>query len=127
MLVIRDAQLRELAAEQRVARVLARLRRNFPERCAELGDDGLRELVRVGEARAHAHGFTEPSRVSQYLNLVVAFGPSFDTDPQTAWAADILADPELYLDEKLDALHAAALRAAEAEVDDMPRVPEDGG
>ena len=57
-------------------------------------ENGLREAIRLGMARAGGYGFTFRGPVRFYLELMLLFGSHFDTDPQYPWAAAILRDQE---------------------------------
>jgi hypothetical protein len=81
-----------LAVEAFVDDMVVHLGECFPEPCDALGPAGLRELLRIGVARAEAHGFTGEREVSLYLGLMLAFGPDFDREEP--WARAILEDAE---------------------------------
>ena len=76
------------------------------ERTAELGEKGLRRVIRYGMQRADNYDFTlrGPSRF--YVETMFILGSDFDTDPQYPWAFDILSDPGKGDEvERADALH----------------------
>lgn len=113
MLVIRAAQLAVLAKpaiDRLRARARAHLQAHFAGQCAALGPERLGDAVDHGLARASAHGFTTEPDLLKYLNLCFTFGRDFDADPACAWAAEILGDGRLDPDERMERLHAAALR-----------------
>lgn len=113
MLVIRAAQLAVLAKpaiDRLRAKARAHLQTHFSGQCAALGPDRLGDAVDHGLARATAHGFAAEPDLLRYLNLCFTFGRDFDTDPACAWAAEILGDDRLDPGERMEQLHAAALR-----------------
>jgi len=83
-----------------VRRVLAHLRRYFPEECAQMGKDQQREFVHYGiEAEAD---------VARYIDLMMEFGRDFASD--LPWAAEILNDESIEKpSERMDRLCQRAL------------------
>ncbi len=71
------------------------LNRYFPEKCGELGEEGLRETIRYGIKRAEDYGIVIEHQVSLYINLMFMFNRDFDQDPALPWASEILLDPSL--------------------------------
>lgn len=53
-------------------------------------EEGVRRFVRMGIERAEAYGFTNRGPVRFYIELMLMFGCDFDSDPQYAWAGEIL-------------------------------------
>ena len=111
-LVIREAQLEAFAGAVDAGlhrRLAAHLRDHFPDDCAELGEEGLGEVVEQGVERAAAHGFEVERDVALYLGLVFVLGPEFDEDPALPWARRVLEDPRLETaGARMDALWAEA-------------------
>jgi hypothetical protein len=113
VLVIRESQLEALAqaALRRFEdEMVAHLGRHAERLAALRGEAALRALVRTGIARARGHGFVQRGPIRLYLELMLAFGAAFDTDPQYAWAHAALApapgsDPMA----RAEALHGLAL------------------
>ena len=95
MLVLREQQMRALARAALPQWMANHLKQFFPRECAALGEAGLRERVREGIARAVSHGFETEVQISQYVDLMFAFGPDFDRDPEFSWPGPILSDPTL--------------------------------
>src|SRR6266446_3642611 len=52
--------------------------------------DQMRQAVRFGMSQAGQYGLTLRGPIRLYLEMMLLFGSHFDTDPQYAWAADIL-------------------------------------
>jgi hypothetical protein len=79
-----------------------------------VGEDGLRETIRLGLINAENYGFTLHGSVRFYIEMMIMFGSHYDTDPQYPWAGVVLSD-ESYgsqLD-KADQLHNLYLDYAE--------------
>ncbi len=77
------------------ARMARHLRRFFREECRILGEDSLFETIRHGIRRASSYGIVNERDVALYLNLTLALGRDFDSDPLLPWARAILVDPAL--------------------------------
>jgi hypothetical protein len=77
-----------------------------PDKFAELGEEGLRQVIRYGMKRADNFGFTMRGPSRFYVETMFILGSDFDTDPQYPWAFDVLADQGI-MDEvkRADALH----------------------
>ena len=70
--------------------------KDFAPRHAEaVGEQGLREVVRLGIERAGKYGLTNRGAVRLYIELMVTLGSDFDTDPQFPWAAEVLTDEKI--------------------------------
>lgn len=114
MLRIRKEQMdvfRQYMLEQFEDKMVVHLNKYFSGRCAELGEDGVRETIRYGISQAEKYGIVIESDVSRYINLMFTFGRDFDKDPTLSWAAKILNDHDLIgRRQKMDALYEAAKR-----------------
>ena len=66
-----------------------------PKHSQALGEDGVRNVVRLGVKRAEKYGLTNRGPVRFYIELMFMLGSYFDTDCQFPWASRILADPEI--------------------------------
>lgn len=99
MLRIRTEQIEALrtpALDDFVDEMMLHVHEFFPKESMELGVQAVRERVEDGIKRAEAHGVRSPRGVCKYINLMMVFGPDFDTHPDTApWARPILDDPEV--------------------------------
>jgi len=73
----------------------AKLNAIYPEKCADLGEEGLRALVRQGVEFARNHDLTTERGVVVSIVLMLFLGSGFAEDPQFPWAAQVLADPAL--------------------------------
>jgi hypothetical protein len=98
MITIRPAQMqafRQAAFKQFEDEVAGHRVKFNPRHCKALGEEGVRRVIRLGFARAAEHGFTNRGPLQFYIDLMFMFGSDFDTDPQMAWAAEILVDSRL--------------------------------
>jgi hypothetical protein len=111
-MIIREGQIRVLeqaSIDGYVAELCEHCREYAPDLLESLDDKQLEDAVRRGMAAAEAHGFDKRGPVRFYLDMMIAFGAGFDTDPQYPWAAEILANPDgLEQMELSDALHIKA-------------------
>lgn len=115
MLVIRREQLeafRRYMSGQFEDRMVAHLKRYFPDRCAPLSDEEVRESIRYGVERADAYEICIEQDVSRYINLMYILGRDFDRDPDLPWAQAILSGRALkrLKTVKMDVLYEEAER-----------------
>ncbi len=87
--------LDELAISDFEARVTAHIQEFFPQQCEELGPKGTHEFIRYGIAKAASYEITDETEVCQYIDLMFGFGEDFDSDPEQAWAAQVLNSPQV--------------------------------
>jgi len=85
------AAIEDAVFQERLGRVLGK---HFPERKTALGANFSR-MVAAGIERARGHGFEAPEDISKYVMLEFALHPGFDQDPSLAWAAELLAAPDI--------------------------------
>jgi hypothetical protein len=108
-MIVREAQIKKLekaAVENFVLDMFQHCREFSPYLCKTLKEEELEEAIKEGLSRAEKHGFDQRGPVRLYLDLMIVFGSSFDTDPQYPWAAEILAQTEeLTQMQRADALH----------------------
>jgi hypothetical protein len=93
MFTIRKEQLAILEKkeiEKFGERMVAHLRKVFPERSEVLGDNGLRDLIRYGVLRSASYRIVAERDVCKYIDLMMVFGRDFDQSRQYSWAAAIL-------------------------------------
>lgn len=94
-MIIRAEQLKALADDVRrrfEGEMLVHLRGFSPRHCRVIGDDGVREVIRLGLERAGNYRFTKRGPVRYFIELMFNLGSGFDTDPQFPWAAEALHD-----------------------------------
>ncbi len=94
MFIIRRAQMDALAAvalKGFEARLATWLVSTEPERCGELGRDGLRRLIHEGVLKAKGYGIESEQDVAEFVTLLVQRGPDFDVTGEHAWAGEIFA------------------------------------
>ena len=96
MLRIRDDQMNALqrpALEDFIDDMMLHVHEHFAEESAELGLVNVRERIEQGIRSAAGYGVVSPRAVCKYINLMMIFGPDFDTNPRTApWVQPILND-----------------------------------
>lgn len=95
------------AAEGFEERMRAHLEKFFPERCAALGDDAVRELIRAGVAAARNYAIVAERDVARYIDLAVMLRVGPDLALERRWAREILNGTEIPTT-KVDRLYAAA-------------------
>ncbi len=110
MLVIQKIQIEafEQAALKRFEDEMVAHCRQFAAKLFEIrGEDCIREVVRLGMARAKQYGLTNRGPMRFYIELMFALGCDFDSDPQLPWAKAILQDSTV-MDQmsRADLLHA---------------------
>ncbi len=64
----------------------------FPEHLAASGEAAVRETIAHCIRRAGQYRFITTRNICLYLNAMFAWGSFFDTDPQCAWAQQLLND-----------------------------------
>lgn len=71
-------------------KVLAHLKKVFPEKYEALGEPKLRETIQYGTQRATSYRITSERDVCKYIDLMILYGRDFDKDPAHTWAQSIL-------------------------------------
>jgi hypothetical protein len=71
-------------------RMLAHLKKVFPEQFESFGDPQLRETIQYGTQRAAAYHITSERDVCKYIDLMILYGRDFDKDPNLPWAQSVL-------------------------------------
>lgn len=92
---LRRAQLEVLADERQdafVEGVVAHMQACYPEQCAALGEEGTRDAIQHGLARAEAHQLTQHEHIAQFVAVMFVLGRDFDTDARIPWAEAALSD-----------------------------------
>jgi hypothetical protein len=103
MLKIRAEQLEvfeQAAIRNFIERMSDYLQETFPKHYEIFGRDAIRNFVRYGMDQAGTNNFTSERAIRLYTTLMLMFGSRFDTDPQYAWAAEILSDASV-VDEQM--------------------------
>ncbi len=97
--------LRQTVARRFEDEMLEHFSRFAPRLFKIRGEQGIREVIRLGMVRAEDCGFSNRGPMRFYIELMFSFGCSFDTDPQYPWAGELLRDPlgreQMYRAEKL--------------------------
>lgn len=73
-------------------RLTEHLQKFYPEQCETMGLQGIRQLISLCLAKTASYDINIEGDICQYLDLMMAFGPNFETDTQH-WAMHILRDP----------------------------------
>jgi hypothetical protein len=95
MLKIRQEQfnaMRESAQAGFDAGMLAHLRKHFAAQTASQSDDQLLATIRAGRRSAWSYGGQDPEAICRFIDVRVALGPEFDSDPRYAWIVAPLRD-----------------------------------
>ena len=93
MLTITKEQMavfRGPAIEDYVKRTVAHLNERFPDKCKEMDEPKLNDLVKYGIQRSASYGISTEADVRRYIELMFIFGSDFDQDPELSWASSIL-------------------------------------
>jgi len=96
MLTIRKEQFDEIGrrlAHRWEDTMVLHLETFFPERCAELGEQGVRDAIELGQKKAAKYDIHTERDICKFLNFMFALGFDFDTDPEYPWAKEILTNP----------------------------------
>ncbi len=111
MLIIRQSQM-DLLREQLSTRyenaILAHLGRFFPSKLRSIGEEGARNLIRLGIVRARKNGFTTQRLVCKFIDLLFVLGLDFDASLD--WAAATLGQNDLSAEERMQSLIWRATR-----------------
>lgn len=98
MLIIRKEQMAVLSQYMRRQfehRLMMHLRTAFPERLQDIPEAELLAMIQGGIDKAAAYGVELEDDVERYVEYMVPYGSDFDTNPQTAWAGEILRTEHL--------------------------------
>jgi hypothetical protein len=93
MLTIRKEQMAAFGPLGKKAfenRIVAHLKKIFPQQSEELGNEKMRETIRYGTQRAAAYSIVAERDVCRYIDLMILYGRDFDRDPNHAWAQSVL-------------------------------------
>jgi hypothetical protein len=126
MLVIRKAQMDALNAyvvESFENEVAAQLAARFPERSAQMGEAGVRELIQAGIRKSLSYGVQAQDDVARVIELMVEFGEEFDKRPDLAWPCEALRDRVLTGDAKVSLLMSRLAARRRREHQDGPAQP----
>jgi hypothetical protein len=133
MLRIRTDQidaLRKPALDDFIDDMMLHVHEFFPDECMKLGLESVRGRIVEGIEKADGYGVTSPRGVCKYINLMMTFGPDFDTNPRTtSWAQPILKDTTVPdPTARMDVLSEKALSVLEqAEDPDIESAEDEGG
>ena len=102
---ISEAHLQAFSAQQRQRfenEMVAYFKQHYPRQAAQLGDDGLRELIAEGTEKAKTYYIYREVDVARYLQCMVAIRRDFDDCPELPWAHEILTSERWLAPEKLE-------------------------
>jgi hypothetical protein len=105
MLTIRKEQLTALERErerQFACKMIGHLRQQFPTQTEKKDDDELLADVRQGVRTSAKYGISAECDVARYIEYMMIYGLSFDSDQRLDWAGKILKTEEISGSEKLD-------------------------
>ena len=98
MLTIRKEQLVAFGPLGKKAfedRMIAHLKKVFPEKFESLGEPKIREAIQYGTQRAASYRIISERDVCKYIDLMLLYGRDFDKDPALPWAQSILQNQAL--------------------------------
>jgi len=93
MLTIRKEQVKVLEdgmARQFELKMMDHLRQKFPSETEKKEDDELLGEIRQGVRTSGKYGISAEYDVARYMEYMMMYGLSFDTDPKWDWAGKIL-------------------------------------
>ena len=113
MLHFREAQkelFRQMQEGVFVVELAERLRRFWPQACKELGDEGVRRRIASGMERSRQYDMVTSFNISRYVYCMMELGDDFDTDPDCAFAGEILRNERFDPTSRMDLLMKTASR-----------------
>lgn len=119
MLVIRDEQieqLNEIAEDEFIDELALTVRDTHGELVKDIDDEDLRELVRIGAARARRHGLSFEETIAVFVGWMFEFAPNFDEQENIK---KMLADERLEPDDRIDLVAEMATEKDWAEAEAM--------
>jgi hypothetical protein len=112
MLIIRKEQVAVFGPVGKKAfedRMIAHLKRAFPEQVESLGEPKLRETIQFGTQRAASYRIASERDVCKYIDLMIFYGRDFDKDLKLPWAQSILQNQNIRNpNTKIERLYTAA-------------------
>ncbi len=112
-LTIRNPQMAALEEAQRQEfgkRTIAFIRERYPEACSRFGDQAVRDMVALSLRKAREHGLTARSDILRYINVMYTLGCEFESDPRYPWAREIMSQPRLRPESKINQLTARTIQ-----------------
>ncbi|MGC0772184.1 MAG: hypothetical protein WB543_04565 [Candidatus Acidiferrum sp.] len=112
MLTIRKEQMAVFGPLGKKAfedRMIAHIKKVFPDQSQALDEPKLRETVLYGTQRAAAYRIITERDVCKYIDLMIFYGRDFDKDPKLGWAQFILQNQTIRNpSSKIERLYKAA-------------------
>ena len=109
MLTIRKEQMGVLGEEMReeyFRTTMQNLAELFPDDPSVKDEAAMRDLIAFGIERASDYGVTRSREVSLFIFLIQDLGRDFEKQPEHAWIDELLQDPDLEEQEKMDLIYA---------------------
>lgn len=85
------------------------VRECFPDRCASISDQQLRDFIRAATDRAFGYDIVRECDVARFVYLMIAVNDQFDNDPQMPWVKPLLLDRQQTADARLEAIYRKLL------------------
>ncbi len=92
--------------EDFVKSTLENLVQLFPDDPLVKDQAAMRELIEFGIARAAEYDIKRGREVSLFIFLTLDLGRDFEKQPENIWIEELLHDPELDEQEKMDLIYA---------------------
>lgn len=90
-------------------RMIAHLKKVFPDKFEALGEPKLHETIQFGIQRAAAYKIISERDVCRYIDLMIFYGRDFDKDANLPWAQSILQNHSIRNpSSKIERLYKAA-------------------
>lgn len=86
--------------------MIEHLRQKFPDETEKKEDEELLVEVRQGVKTSGKYGISAECDVARYIEYMMIYGLSFDTDPKLEWAGKIIRSEGICGVEKLDRIDA---------------------
>lgn len=113
MLIIRDEQLAALSEHSRRGfedRAYEHLCKCWVRQCERFGEQAVRSFISYAIDKAGSYGVTTEKGVIRFLDTMFALGDQFDNDPELPWFLEILKDPEMPQNIKMDRIWSETKR-----------------
>ena len=120
-MIIRKSQMSAFEQQMRKSfedRMVAHLKKFFPDKVRPLEEDALRGSIREGVEKADGYFVTREVDVARFIDLKFALAPDFDELEEMSWAREILDDTSISGQDKIERIYEALpdrLRALQAE------------
>ena len=113
LLKIRDAQMVALEGLQRQTfgeRAISLIRERYPQAWERFGEAAVRDMVALALRKTRDHSITARADILRYINGMFTLGCDFEVDPAYPWAREIMNQPRLTPESKINQLTARTLK-----------------